>query len=168
MNRLSQGIRTSRRCLIVAFMACFAMAPLGGCGSNSSSATVDGSSAAITKAELIAQADAICRKTDEIQERSLAAYREQQSSGPIHLDAEQLVIKFALPPIKAEIKELDALGAPEGEEGAITEWHHELKESLRSAERNLKLFVQVGGTPEFIKPDELAKKYGFKDCADPL
>jgi hypothetical protein len=167
MNRLSQCIRI-RGCLIAALLACLAAAVLGGCGNGSSSATAGGSSARITKTELIDQGDAICRETDEIQKASLAAYRKQQSSGPLQLDAEELVIKLAIPPVRAEIRELDALGAPEEDESTIAEWHHELKESLRSAERNPKLFVQVGGSPEFIKADELAKKYGFKDCADPL
>ena len=167
MNRLFQ-CQYLRSCLGAASVALLAAAVLAGCGSGSSSATADGSSATITKAELIGQADAICRKTDEIQKASLAAYRKQQSSGPLQLDAEELVIKFAIPPIKAEIRELDALEVPEGEEATIAEWHHALKESLRSAVQNPKLFVEVGGSPEFIKPDELAKKYGFKDCADPL
>jgi hypothetical protein len=167
MNRLSKRIRI-RGFLAATLLACFAAAVLGGCGSASPSATADGSSATITKAELIHQGDAICRKTDKTQKESLAAYRKEHSSGPIQLDNEQLVIKFGFPPIKAEIRELDALGAPEKDEVAIAKWLHELKESLRSAERNPKLFIQAGGSPEFSEADELAKNYGFDDCADAL
>jgi hypothetical protein len=141
---------------------------LGGCGTGSSSATADGSSATITRAELINRGDAICRNTDQIQKAALAAFKNKHGSGPSQLDGEQLLIKFGFPPIKVEIRELDALGTPKGAGATIGEWLHELKEALRSAERNPKLFVQVGGSPEFIKADELAKKYGFKDCADAL
>jgi hypothetical protein len=154
--------------LIASLLACVAAAILGGCGSGSSSATVDGSAATITKAKLISQGDAICRKTDEIQKASLAAYKKERSSGALQLNNEQLVIKFGFPPIKAEIRELSALGVPAGDEATISEWLHDLKMALRSSERNPKLFIKVGGIPEFSKADELAKKYGFKDCADAL
>lgn len=168
MNHQSQSIWTSRILLIGTLLACLAAAVLGGCGSGSSSATADGSSATINKAELISQADAICHKTDEIQKASLAAYKKERSSGPLELTNEQLMIKFGFPPIKAEIKELQDLGAPKADKAMIAKWLHELREALRSSERNPKLFIQVGGRPEFNKADELAKKYGFKDCADAL
>jgi hypothetical protein len=153
---------------------------LGGCGGTGSSDPSAGtvskegevssaSSPSPTKAEFIKRGDAICRKTDTIQKESLDAYTEQHP-GEIKsvADQEKIIIQVALPPIKTEIQELAALGAPKGDEAKIQEIISGLEDALQAAERAPLTLLGTEGEGEFAKPDKLAESYGFVDCAKAL
>lgn len=143
---------------------------LAGCGGSESTAASGDStlvSGGITKAELIKQGDAICRKTDEVQKEALAAYVEKHGKAIALQDVEKALAKAALPPIRTEIEELAALGAPQGAEFQIEVIITGLEKALRGAEKHPGTLLGTG-EGEFVTPDKLAGAYGFKDCAKAL
>jgi hypothetical protein len=156
-----------------ALLAVAALLALAACGGGSPSDTsgasggTNASAPAITKAALIKKADAICRQTDEVQRKAFNVYSKRHEvvlgDTPKMRKAMTTVL---LPPVEVELKEIAALGAPavDPDLGAImTGWEKALRESLS----NPSLLLGTGVGP-FTKPDELAGKYGFKDCENVL
>lgn len=157
-------------CVIAVAAALTLVAALVGCGgSDSTAASNSGSSehGGITKAELIKQGDAICRKTDEVQKKALAAYEKKHGKTTAFGEIEKALVKVALPPIGTEIEELAALGAPLGDELQVEVIITGFEKALKGAEKhpNTLLGTDEG---EFATPDKLAGIYGFNDCAKAL
>lgn len=160
------------RGLLAALLSLALVLAIAACGGGDSSDGGDGgtsegttaSAPAITKAELIKKADAICRKTDEIQKKALKAYPGGEKltleDSP---EMRKLMKVVLLPPIEAELKQIAALGAPAGEEAKVTAimtgWERALEKSLKDPS----LLIGFDDGP-FIAPGKLAAKYGFKDC----
>jgi len=155
---------------LLAVAALFAIAACGGESSSDSSDANEGTNAsapALTKAALIKKADAICRATDEVQRKAFNVYSKKHEvvlgDTPKMRRAMTTVL---LPPVEVELEEIAALGAPavDAEFAAVMSgWENALRESLR----NPSLLLGAGVGP-FTKPDELAGKYGFKDCENVL
>jgi hypothetical protein len=160
-----------RIAVIISVMA--GLVALAGCGGGSSTADAMGTPASdqagsITKAEFIHQADAICSKTDVVQEQRLAAYEKAHPGTELAgSQGEAALRQVAFPPIATEIKEVAALGAPKKDalrvEAILEGW----SKALKTVERKPKLIMGLGEGP-FTAPDKLAHAYGFKACAQAL
>jgi hypothetical protein len=146
---------------------------LAGCGGGGSSDPVAQAStvanvSVVTKAELIKKGDAICRHTDIVQKERIAAYEKKHPGvtlvGPT---AETVLRKVAFPPIAVEIEKVAVLGFPNGDEKQLKEILSGWKTALKETNQKPALVMGVGEGP-FTRPDELAAKYGFKDCAKAL
>jgi hypothetical protein len=156
--------------VIFALVMASMLSALAGCGGNDSTAASNkGSPAdgAITRAELIKRGDAICRKTDEIQKKALAAYEKKHGNAVAFGDVEKALVRAALPPIRTEIDELATLGAPSGDELQIEIILTGFEKALKAAEAHPNTLLGTG-EGEFATPDKLAGIYGFKDCAKAL
>jgi hypothetical protein len=152
-----------------AILVALALTALVGCG-GSSKATGEGSNgttSTITKDELIAKADAICRQTDVVQKERLSAYEKIHPVVGYGAEEEKVIKQLAFPPIGVEIRKISALGAPEGDEGEIRGIIRGWERALAGAARTPKLVMGTGEGP-FIHPDKLAENYGFHDCAKAL
>jgi hypothetical protein len=144
-----------------------------GCG-GSDSASSNGSTAAtvttnsdLTKAELIKQGDAICEKTDKVQESGLKAYTKENPKAQSN-EAEQskMVIAVGLPPIQTEVEELAALGAPSGDEDEVTAIVEGIEEAVEKGEDDPGSLL--GAKNPFTAVGKLAAAYGFKACNNAL
>lgn len=176
MKRSVKGFNwtVARSAVILVSVALLALAGCGSrgsstAGSDQSTLRADRSTPAITKAELIGRGDAICRKTDMTQKAAVNAY-SKQNPGKLLGKANQEVIlkKVAFPPIAVEIEELSALGAPQGDEGVVDAIITGLETALDEAQSDPSTLLVGFGEGPFAKPDKLAGKYGFKDCAKAL
>lgn len=154
--------------LMVVSAAVLVAAGCGGSGDDTASSAAP--KAALTKAEFIKRADKICEQVDEIQKK---AYRNFLSDYP---DAEvgqalreDLVLEVGLPPIRSQVKLLDELPVPQGDEKEIKAIVEGMEEAVETAEEvpNLLVNLQSGAGP-FTKVGKLAREYGFKACSLPL
>lgn len=137
-----------------------------GCGGS------DSTTASLSKAQFVKQADAICEAADEAQAEALQRFGEetpQLSNKQINSKATQetIIKAVGLPPIRAEIKELSELGVPEGDEDQIEAIISGLEQALKQAEANPVALTDEKGGP-FTEVGKLAAKYGLKACADPI
>jgi hypothetical protein len=80
---------------------------------------------------------------------------------------EKLVLEAALPPVKAEARELGDLPAPSRDEREIEAIITGLEEAVKKGESEPAVMITKGPGP-FAKLEKLAREYGFKACALPL
>lgn len=157
--------------MAVTASAAVAILAIAGCGQSSDTAATGNtqgasSGGAITKAALIRRGDAICAKTDKVQQASLVAYERKHPGAvrtPVGLEA--AISEAALKPIVTEIQELAALGAPAGEEATVSAMINGWERALEGAEGNPTVVMKPTGGP-FKAPDKLATEYGFEECAN--
>lgn len=130
---------------------------LAGCGGS------DDDSASLTKAQLIKQGDAICRKADE--QQAAAFQRELENIPDESIETqEKVVVAAELPPLQRAAEELDALGAPEGDEEQVEAIVSGMEEAVVEIEAKPIDYVE-GDLGTLDEVGRLAKAYGFTDCA---
>jgi hypothetical protein len=149
---------------------CGILVLLAGCGGANVSAPTRSSDTArvtagtaITKAEFITQADVICEETDARQAAAVEAHLG--SSNPNQHELEQAIEKYALPPIKEEVDELEGLEVPAGERVQIRAILQGIKGAVRRAEADPGSVVS--GSGPFASVEKLGRKFGFAACSTP-
>jgi hypothetical protein len=161
------------RSLGVVVLTALALAGVG-CGSGDSDSTNSNepvsvtTDAELTKAELIAQGDKICEKTDKTQEKELKAYLQKNPEAESNPDGQKkMVLTAGIPPIQTEVEELAALGSPAGDEEEITAIVSGIEEAVEKGEEDPASLVSGSKNP-FAVVDKLAGEYGFKACNNAL
>jgi len=141
--------------IALAGMLVAGVAAAAGCGSSSKTAST--TTAAITKAEFVAKANAICGKADPV----LSAAGSKLEAKPPKAEIEALVKGTYLPSIEAQITGIKALGVPAGEESTVTNM-------LTLAQGDVE---KVKADPALIATDvfadfaKVAHPYGLTACA---
>ena len=162
--------RSSYRFCLGATLLAAALFVTVGCGGSGSKTSGNGSTVTgvnITKAELILQGDADCRRTDRIQDRGVAIYTHHHPEKVTSIeDQEEVLLNVAFPPIEEEIDRLAALGAPKGEQARVHAIIGGFKNALVVSKKHPSSLLLGEGA--FVRPDQLAGRYGFKDCAKAL
>jgi hypothetical protein len=132
---------------------------VAGCGGGDSSA------ASITKAEFIKKADAACEKGEKEIEKDFAAYSKSHENlkEPTKDDYSELVDAVFVPNAEQELDEIQALGAPTGDEEQIDTMLEARKESIAAAENEPEQAV-TNSSSLFGESSQLAKAYGLKVC----
>lgn len=129
---------------------------VAGCG-GSSRRTTSTPTTAITKAEFVAKANAICGRGDPV----LLEAGVKLASHPTKAQIAALVKGTYVPAIEAQIIAVRALGAPPGDEAAVTRMF-----SLAQADLNtLKNKPTLVTTDVFADFAKLAHPYGLTACA---
>jgi ABC-type Fe3+-hydroxamate transport system substrate-binding protein len=161
---------------IVVLASALAIASLAvGCGGGDSTAgdtsTANDASSdvpALTKAEFIAQGDAICTKTLEKNSANVQAFLSENGLGegeaPSPEQEEELVSTVILPQFQAVAEELGKLGPPEGEEAEVEEIVTGIEDAVAEGEDDPS--GVIGGGDPFEDVNEKAKELGFKSCAE--
>jgi hypothetical protein len=144
-----------------------------------------GGEATLSKAEFIKRADAICGKVDEAQVGEYGAYvrthpavakklneltvSEKQPEGIAA--RQQLYRAIIIPSILQEAEDIEALGAPDGDEETIEEFLAGVRKGVKEAEQDPSKLDEdlpngAGKNPEysFWDVNRLAHEYGFKQC----
>jgi hypothetical protein len=150
------------KALLAALAVLVALAVVvAGCGSDDE--TTD-ETVTLTKAEFIKQGDAICKKGNDASEKEAEEFAEENDFTLEKASDEQLeeaVSEVLVANLNGQLDELEALGAPEGDEEQV----EEIIESLEGAVEEIEDDPGVVFDGEVLKePGELAQDYGFKVC----
>jgi len=120
----------------------------------------------LTKAEFIKQGDAICKEANEENETEAEEFAEENDFTLEKASEEQLeeaVAEVLVPSLNKQVEELDALGAPEGDEDQVEEIVVSLEDVAGEIEDDPSA---VFDEKTLQKPSQLAKAYGFKVCGE--
>jgi CRISPR/Cas system-associated endoribonuclease Cas2 len=134
---------------------------VAGCGGGDDSS----SSSSITKEEFIAKADAICKEgTERMQKAIFVALKDKQSLTKLsQSEQEKLVTTVIVPSVKREVKELRALGTPDGDDEKADAMISALEEGVETAESNPEA-VTSSSDVVFGISSRLATEYGLETC----
>lgn len=157
--------------LIASIFGALAVGLIAGCGSggggSTSTSSAGGSevtSSSVTKTAYIVQADAVCKKTELKIEAELNEYLKKHKSpeGLSTPSTKAAATEFILlPAFKIELKELEALGVPSGDEETISVILDKAHEGVAEIEKGVKT---ANRPPALEKANELSDAYGFKVC----
>jgi hypothetical protein len=148
------------------FSAALVVAVLVGCGGNEGTA--------ITKAEFIEKANAVCAKTKERVETEFAAYgdsgeareaeRAQRANElTVNEAAAKVAVKILIPAMRQEVEELRDLGVPSEGEGRAEALLDAFAEGIEKAEARPERAAR-DGTEAFGRSGRLAEEYGIENC----
>jgi hypothetical protein len=133
-----------------------------GCGGDDSSS----STTSISKEEFIAKADGVCKQGTKRLEAGLVRFltNGKEVQKPSQADNEKFIIAVLTPSLRREIKEIRALGVPDGDEEKVEAMIAALEEGLETAEGDPEA-VAAGSTDiVFGIASRLAGEYGLETC----
>jgi hypothetical protein len=136
-------------------------AVVAGCGGGDDTS---GSSATLTKAQFIKQADAICGDANKQSQKDAEAFAEKNDFTLEKASEEQLedaISAVFVPSLNQQVEELSALGAPDGDEEQV----EAITDALQDAATEIKddpSTVLAGKA--LAEPAKLANDYGLKVC----
>ena len=152
------------KALLAAVAVLVALAALvAGCGGGDE--TTD-ETVTLTKAEFIKQGDAICKEGNDQSEEEAEEFAEENGFTLEKASDEQLeeaVSEVLVPSLNQQAEEIDALGAPEGDEEQIEELVSSLETAAEEIEGDPGLVFEE---EVLVEPEELAQDYGFKVCGE--
>jgi hypothetical protein len=152
-----------KKASLLALAALVALAALiAGCGGGDE--TTDSATVTLTKTEFIKQGDAICKESNEENEAEAEDFAEENGFTLEKASKEQLeeaVAEVLVPSLSQQAEELDALGAPEGDEDKVEEIVVALEDATAEIEDDPSLVFEE---KTLEKPNQLADAYGFKVC----
>lgn len=153
MNRAS----LSALAVLVALAALVA-----GCGGGSD--TTDSATVTLTKTEFVKQGDAICEVANEGNQAEAEEFAKDNGFELEKASKEQLeeaVGAVLVPSLEKQAEELDALGAPKGDEKQVEEIIVALEDATGEIEDDPSLVFKA---KTLQKANQLAEAYGFKVC----
>ncbi len=160
----------SKRLTVLAGVLALAIAAAG-CGSSDDSTDTDTASAevTITKEQLIAQGDAICKQGNEEIEDGFDRYAEEnnlpKNKEPSDEQGVEIVETVIVPNLLTQSELIRGLGAPEGDEEQIEELVDSLDEAIEAAEEDPEALFNEDTDP-FGDVNQQAQDYGFSECGE--
>lgn len=137
-----------------------------GCGSSDDSTETVEETVTLTKAEFIKQGDQICKRAEDDSESEAEEFAEENDFTLEKATEEQLeeaVAEVLVPALERQAEEIEALGAPEGDEEQVEEIIVALEDA--SAEVAADPRQAFEGEP-LKEASELAEDYGFEVCGE--
>lgn len=155
-------MRTQGIALVIGMLGVSLLA--AGCGGGDGSDSSTGP--AISKVAFIKKADAVCTGGNKRMEVGFARFLQENKNirHPTEADYEELVVKVLVPNVSKEIKEIRALGAPDGDEDRVDDFLEALEEGIEAAERDPKVVI-TNSSVVFGISSRLAKEYGLEVCS---
>lgn len=133
-----------------------------GCGSSS-----DESASSPTKAEFIAQADAICKQGNDEIEADFETFAKEngikENEEPSKAQGVEISETILLPNIENQAEELRDLEVPNGDEAEISAMLASLDQGVEEAEEDPEALFTAKSDP-FGPANKKAKEYGLKVC----
>lgn len=126
---------------------------VSGCGGG------DDDKTSISKADFIEQADAICAAGDV----EIEAAADALGDDPTQEQIEAFAVDTLVPSVQGQHDAIDALGAPEGDEDAISAMLDALQGSIDTVEADPSTINAEGADP-FADANQMAQDYGLTDC----
>lgn len=122
------------------------------------------STASLTKAEFIKQADAICEAADGAQVVALGRVEKENPGNMENVAVQKKILATAgLPPVQQEAEEIADLGAPSGGEDEVAAIVDGIEKAIEEAEND-----PTALESSFVAVDKLAARYGLKACSEAL
>jgi hypothetical protein len=157
------------RMMAVASAACL-LAFLAGCGGGGSDSTGTAAGEALTKSELIAEGDAICKDAHD-------RFAQLQGSPPTTPEETATFTQQLLDITETEVSQLRALNAPASVKPALDDYLKALdrnvavlKEGLAAAQQSdatAYAKAQAKAVKDQVERLQLAQAVGFKECSRP-
>ena len=132
------------------------VAGCGSSGTSSSSSTAPASTPAITKAEFLTKANAICAKGDQKIQAAQQAFGKKQPSL-------KQIAASEVPNIQAEIDGIRALGTPSGDAAKVATMIATAQTDLNKVKGDPSLLTRK--TSAFVGFANVAHPYGLTACA---
>lgn len=132
-----------------------------GCGGGD-----DDSEETLTKVEFVEQGDAICEKAEKQSETEAEEFAEENGFDLEKATEEELedaIAEVLVPALNRQAAEIDALGAPEGDEEKVDAIVVALEDGVAEVEDDPSLVFD--GSP-LKEASQLAKDYGFEVCGE--
>jgi hypothetical protein len=133
---------------------------VAGCGSSGSSSS--STTAALTKEQWIAQADAICKQDNK--NINSAARKTFGNQKPSQQQLTQFVNETLIPSLETELSDIRALTPPAGDEDTVNNLLADVDTAIQQTKQDPTSAVSNGSNSPFAKPDQEAKAYGLKVC----
>jgi hypothetical protein len=154
----------SKLIAVLAALAAITMIAAG-CGGGSDSSS---DSSSITKAQFIKQADAICAKGNKEDEAEFEKFEKEnglsEKKEPTKAQQEEATSEIVVPSVQKQIEEIDALGAPKGDEKKIEALVASVEEGVEEIEADPASLTE--GKNPLAKGSKLAREYGLKTCGE--
>jgi hypothetical protein len=139
-----------------------ALVLMAGCGGSDSD-----SGSALTKAEMIKQGDAICKKTNDVQGAAITkADKQEPIAERSEPDRLKLVVSAVLTPASKEAEELAELTPPAGDEEQLEAIVSGLETAVDESTEEPSPVLEGSAVTPFTQVNKLAAKYGFKVCSE--
>jgi hypothetical protein len=144
---------------------------LAGCGGDGGSGLDPGAieTSSITKQEFIKQADEICARGNRWMLKQLSASiaekeaeGSKQSKGELFTEAAKAV---ALPRVEANIRDIQALGAPRGDETELEAYLTQMQQETSALQSQSEISMEDLFEGGYDNAGELARNYGLSSCA---
>ena len=122
----------------------------------------DGDGDSITKSQLLAKGNAICRQANDEVEAALRRFEGRPSQAQI----EAFVSETVIPSIQRQVDRIEALGAPEGDEDELEGIVADTQEILDRAKADPEVIVgaeRSDGDP-FADVNRRLTRYGLTEC----
>ena len=151
---------TGRGAFIAAVAMVIALVVVG-CGGGDDSSSGN----SISKEEFIAKADAVCKKGTERMQAAIAGVLKNQPNITKVTKGEQekIVATVMVPSVSREVKELRALGVPDGDDEKVDAMITALEEGVETAERD-PAAVTKSSDAIFGIASRIAGEYGAVGC----
>ena len=146
--------------IAAALIVGLAAAGCGSSSSNSSKSTASTATTALTKAEFLAKANAICTTGNKQTDAANAKLTKNSTQAQIAAAIKTTTI----PAIQAQITGIRALGAPSGDQATVTNMLNLAQADLNKVKSNPALLTTGGASP-FADFAKVAHPYGLKACA---
>ena len=139
---------------------------VAGCGGGDDSETTETSETteALTRVEFIKQADAICDEANEQSETEAEEFAEENGfelEKASDEELEEAITEVLVPSLNQQAEDIEALGAPEGDEERVEEILTSLEGAASEIEDEPSRAFE--GEP-LEESSRLAEDYGFKVC----
>ena len=148
--------------IIAMLLAALALVVVAGCGSDDD----EGGEETLTKVEFIKQGDQICEKAEERSETEAEEFAEENGFELEKASEEQIeeaIVEVLVPALNQQAEEIQALGAPEGDEERVEEIVTALEDGATEVADDPSLAFE--GQP-LKDASKLAKDYGFEVCGE--
>lgn len=140
-----------------------------GCGSGDDSTDTASADVTITKEQLIAQGDAICKQGNEEIEDGFERYADEKGipdgKEPSDSQGVEIVEQIIVPNLKTQSELIRGIGAPEGDEEEIGEMLDSLDVAVEEAEDDPEALFNEDTDP-FGDVNQKAQDYGFSECGE--
>ena len=142
---------------------------VAGCGSSDDGTDTVDVDVTITKDQLIAQGDRICKQGNTEIEEGFERYFEEnnisENREPSDEQGVEIVETVLVPNLKTQAELIRGLGAPEGDEEQVEELLDSLDEAIATAEDDPEALFNEDTDP-FGDVNEQAQEYGFSECGE--
>jgi hypothetical protein len=150
--------------MIALLLGVLALVVVAGCGSSDDDSTE--TTVELTKVEFIKQGDQICEKSEEQSETEAEEFAEENGfelENASEAELEEAIGEVLVPTLNQQVEEIQALGAPEGDEGQVEAIIVALEDASAEVEDDPSLAIE--GQP-LKEASQLAGDYGFKVCGE--